>query len=143
MSRGPGRVMRVAIAELDERGHTSPYGIAARIKHDRECGCDDGCDPALGWRPSRSQLVSARRALHALERRGDVALARVQNAYESGWTLAAVKCCVHCELSVQATLTSRHSRTVAYRDVRDAAKLARSCCASDAVMVNYGAAGVS
>ena len=80
MSRGPGRMMRAALAELAERDSTSPYSVAQRCRHEqRTCWCashDEICTSAC-WEditPTRSELSSACRALHALADRGVVTL---------------------------------------------------------------------
>ena len=76
MSRGPGRMMRAALAELEEHGYTIPWSVARRAAHDAACGCDDAhCQDKTPW-PARSQLVSARRAIHAIAASGEYVLCR-------------------------------------------------------------------
>lgn len=78
MSRGPGRVMRAALDELDECGEATAWGVACRLAGD-------------GW-PTRSQLVSARRALHSLTSSGKVRLTRVRTGDATPPTLTAKRC---------------------------------------------------
>jgi len=85
MSRGPGRMMRAALAELDG-GSTGPWTVARRAHHDARCACGDidYCRPFQFYEPTRSELVSARRALHSLAARGLVELSRVSNHWTEG-----------------------------------------------------------
>lgn len=96
MSRGPGRVMHAALTELDQYGSATAYGVAVRAAHDGACGCDDDplCRDGYGP-PTRTQLVSARRALRRIaDLRDDVELERVSG---DGWIphppLLAIKRC--------------------------------------------------
>lgn len=127
MSRGPGRMMRAALAELERYGHTEPWSVAWRATHETRCDCGEVAECSR-YQPARAELVSARRALHRLSGQGLVTLARVARQYESGWSLSAVKCCSRCQVSVETTLTSRYGSLVAYSAVRRAADLARKCC---------------
>jgi hypothetical protein len=76
VSRGPGRMMRAAVAELDKYGYTTAWSVARRAAHDAACGCDyEGCGDRMPW-PTRAELVSARRAIHTLAASGEYVLAR-------------------------------------------------------------------
>lgn len=90
-------MMRAALAELAERTTVEVWSVTWRAEHDRSCGCDDAgrCDPPLGWRPTRSELVSARRALHRLAEADSVTLERRQLGYmeDSRRILIGRKCC--------------------------------------------------
>ena len=93
MSRGPGRMMRAALAELAGYSNVTAYGAARRAAHDVRCGCDcpGECTSGnawIGWQPSRAEMVSARRALHTLADRGDVELYRIRT-YDVPPALAA------------------------------------------------------
>jgi hypothetical protein len=68
-------MMRIALAELDEYGHAMAWSVAIRAAHDTECDCtDEKCVDT--FEATRSQLVSARRALHTLARTGHATLVR-------------------------------------------------------------------
>lgn len=91
MSRGPGRVMQAALAELDKYGYTTAWSVARRAAHDAACGCDyegcgcdyEGCGDRMPW-PTRAELVSARRAIHTLAASGEYVLCRGHHGSGSG-----------------------------------------------------------
>jgi hypothetical protein len=85
MSRGPGRVMRAALAELaDDPDHdVEVHIVAKRAYHDISCACGEFRD-CYRFRPTRAQEVAARRALHTLARQGVVELDRRQYAWPYG-----------------------------------------------------------
>lgn len=75
MSHGPGRMMRAVLAELAERESASAWSVARRAHRDMHV-CDPRfpdwwCRDCEGYAPPRSEVVSARRAMHALARSGD------------------------------------------------------------------------
>jgi hypothetical protein len=109
MSKGPGRIMRAAIAELEAKGRTEPFSVALRAHHDQLCSCDSsGCSKGERHSPTRAELVSARRALHALARRGVVELGRLPAPFERYRVLIAKRCPV-AQLPDEATLTAVES----------------------------------
>jgi hypothetical protein len=85
--------MRAALAELDEYAHVEVFDVAVRAAHDAMCDCDsDRCRDQVK-RPTRSELVAAHRALHALARRGMVTLSRWQfYLHEAPPVLIAKRC---------------------------------------------------
>jgi hypothetical protein len=94
MSRGPGRMMRAALADIAECGYTEPSNVATYAAHDSgrcQCGRPWHCS----YKPGRAELVSARRALHSLAERGEVGIIHVQPAPDDkgSWALMAFKCC--------------------------------------------------
>ena len=91
MSRGPGRMMRAALAELAAHESVSAWSVAVRAAHDAACGCADNphCLDRFGD-ISRAQLVSARRALHTLASQGKAELHRQPNGWDAKppWLIA-------------------------------------------------------
>jgi hypothetical protein len=103
-------MMRAALAELGADGYTTPYTVALVARHDEECGCGNGpeCVIEAGgarrfwasqFQPERTDLVSARRALHSLADHGKAQLVYIARD-DGGRELIAYKCCHgvnHCE----------------------------------------------
>lgn len=104
-------MMRAALAELAEHDHVEVVSVAVRADHDRVCGCDDegrgGCWD--GYWPSRAERVSARRALHTLERRGMVTLSRWQFALHEAPPVLIAKRCQDGKDVTLATHTGRRN----------------------------------
>jgi hypothetical protein len=97
--------MRAAQAELAERQQVSACGVATRAAHDRTCGCagDPTCAGLSLYSPTRSEMVSARRALHTLRRLGLAELCMIRYPY-SPPVLTAVSVARYGQLAGEATL---------------------------------------
>jgi hypothetical protein len=69
-------MMRAALAEMAENEIASAYNVARRVHHDQVCDCGKPreCNVDDWYSPPRSQLVSARRALHELAAAGTAKL---------------------------------------------------------------------
>jgi hypothetical protein len=109
MSRGPGRMMLAALAEIAAYGSAGAYGTASRAHHDQLCDCGDPiCSMWDGHDPSRSELVSARRAIHALASAGRVAVHIQRSKYGGTRMLTAVSVATNRRTADTATLTCFH-----------------------------------
>jgi len=106
LSRGPGRMMRTALALLDRAGSVDVWRVAYDAGHDTgcDCGVSSASWCARGWQPSRSAVVSARRALHRLAELGLVVLRMENEQYHASiHRLIARKRCPDVISNIEAT----------------------------------------
>lgn len=89
--------MRFALDVIDRDDRDQPvlaWSIADELCHQRQCGCPDyGYCYGRHRGPTRAELVSVRRALHALADKGIVQIYRCRQVYDRGpRTLGAKRC---------------------------------------------------
>jgi hypothetical protein len=135
--------MRAALAEVAEDGKACTFGVAIRSAHAAACGCDDQhCQDRMP-RPSRTALVSARRALYALAELGEARIIHIAGD-DGGRVLYAYKCCQQSNDCQQATLKlpSRPEGCLpTYRQFLRALDAMRKCCPHRAADGNTYAPG--
>jgi hypothetical protein len=96
-------MMRTALALLDDSPRIDAWEVAHTAGHDTGCGCGDP-GRCWSWKPTRSAVVSARRALHRLAELGFVELRMENVQYRASiHYLTARKRCPDVTSNIEAT----------------------------------------